>query len=92
MSHRGESLVELLVALVILEIAGVAALATALTVERIGRRVERGSAEDTRRWVDYRQRESDTACVAAAAPDTVRINYPATAERPAFSAVVRCGP
>jgi hypothetical protein len=90
-SRRGESLVELVVALVVLEIAGVASLAAALAAERLGRHAVAGSIVDAARWHDYRVREADTACVAAGTPDSVPLVFPDTPERPALVTVLRCG-
>jgi hypothetical protein len=82
----------LLVALIILEIAGAAALATALTAERLGRHAAAGSAADAVRWQAYRQAERDSSCTARPQPDTVMLDFPATAGRPAITTTVRCGP
>lgn len=90
--RRGESLIELLVALVLLEIAGAAALAAALTAERLERRIDRGSADDVSRWEAYRARELEPSCRSAAEPDTGQEVFVATPERPALALVVRCGP
>jgi hypothetical protein len=89
--RRGESLIELIVALVIIEVVGAASLAAAFTVERLGRRAAQGGAEDAARWHDYRARETDSTCTRALAPDSVSLVFPRTAERPAFETLVRCG-
>lgn len=89
--RRGESLIELMVALVILELVGAASLAAALAVERLGRHATQGSAVDAARWHDYRARETAPACAGALAPDSVPLIFPATAERPAFATLLRCG-
>jgi hypothetical protein len=90
-SHRGESLIELIVALVILEIVGAAALAAALTVAHIDRHASAGAADDATRWHDYRVAETAPDCVAASAPDTVPLSFPATADRPPLETLIRCG-
>ena len=90
-STRGDSLVELIVALVILEIVGAAALAAAFTVERLNRRSSDGAATDAARWHDYRAAETSPGCVAAARPDSVPLAFTATVARPALSALIRCG-
>ncbi len=90
-SRRGESLVELIVALVMLEIVGAAALAATLAAERLGRHAVAGSTADAARWHDYRARETDPACVAAATPDSVPLVFLATPERSALVTLVRCG-
>ena len=89
--RRGESLIELIVALVILELVGAASLAAALAVERLGRHAEGGGVVDAARWHDYRVRETETACVNALTPDSVPLAFPATADRPALETLVRCG-
>lgn len=89
---RGESLVELLVALIILEIAGAAALATALTAERLGRHAQSGGIADAIRWQAYRQAERDSSCTAMPLPDSVALDFAATADRPGLATTVRCGP
>lgn len=89
--RRGESLVELMVALVILEIVGAASLAAALTVERVGRHAAGGAADDALRWHDYRAREIDALCTGAPAPDSVPLRFAATADRPALETLLRCG-
>ena len=88
---RGESLVELIVALVILEIVGAAALAGALTVERFNRHAVQGATADVSRWQDYRVAETQASCVAAPAPDSIPLRFPATPDRPGLATVVRCG-
>lgn len=90
-SRRGESLIELIVALVLLELAGSLALATALTAERLARHAAAVSATDADRWQRYRTRELLPECVAALAPDTVPLRFPPTPDRPAFATTVRCG-
>lgn len=89
--RRGESLIELIVALVILELVGAASLAAALAVERLGRQAAHGGADDAARWHDYRLRETATACVGAPTPDSVPLVFPPTADRPAFETLLRCG-
>ena len=91
-SRRGESLVELIVALVLLEVAGALALAAALSTERVSRHASLGSAEDQRRWEAYRAAELAPACVTAVTPAAVPLTLPATADRPALVTTLRCGP
>lgn len=88
---RGESLIELIVALVILELVGAGALAAALTAERLDRHARDGAAEDEARWRSYRALEVLPDCVNAATPDTVEVFFPPTAERPGLATVRRCG-
>src|SRR5690348_2741510 len=82
LSSRGESLIELIVALVLLEIAGTLALAGALSVERAGHRADLGAAVDRQRWEQYRQAEVAPPCSAAPQPTVVTQTFPATSERP----------
>jgi hypothetical protein len=89
--RRGESLVELIVALVLLELAGAAALATALTAERLDRHATRGAAVDAMRWESYRALETLPSCTGSPAPDTIAILFPVTPDRPGLETVFRCG-
>ena len=91
-ARHGESLIELIVALVLLELAGTFALAGALAIERVGRHSARGAAQDRARWESYRAAEVSPACVGAATPAAVPFTLPATAERPAMPTLLRCGP
>ena len=90
-SRRGDSLVELLVALVLLEIAGAGALTAALMAEHLGASVRRGIATDVARWEQYRAAETDSACVAMHSPVAIPLELPATLDRPQFAATVGCG-
>jgi len=90
-SSRGETLIELIVALVLLEVAGAAALAAAFTMERLGRHATQGAADDADRWRIYREFETAPACVNALAPDTVALVFPPTSDRPGLATEQRCG-
>ena len=90
-TRGGHSLVELIVALLLLEVIGGAALATAFTAERIGRHAAAGAVTDMARWQGYRGAELDSTCVEAAAPDTQPLAFAATAERPPLRLTARCG-
>ena len=90
-STRGDSLIELIVALVILEVVGAAALAAAFTVEHLNRHATGGSADDAVRWHDYRAAETRDSCVAATRPDTIVLNFPQTLDRSSLETVIRCG-
>ena len=90
-SLQGESLVEFIVALVILEIVGAAALAAALTVARVNRHATNGAADDAARWHDYRSAESAAGCVDAVLPDSVPLRFLATTDRPPLETLLRCG-
>lgn len=89
--RRGSSLVELIVALLLLELAGAAALAVALTAHRAGQHVSRGGTTDIARWERYRREESDSGCRNDAVPFVIAVPFPATTERDSFTASVRCG-
>jgi hypothetical protein len=89
--RHGESLIELIVALVILEILGAASLAAAFAVESLGRHAEHGGADDAARWHDYRVGETAAACVGVTTPDSIPLIFPATADRPPFEVLLRCG-
>ena len=91
LSRRGDSLVELIVALVILEVVGAAALAAALTIEHLNRHAVRGSADDVTRWHDYRVAETEDGCVAALAPDSTPLIFAPTPDRPLLQTAVPCG-
>lgn len=91
LTRRGESLVELIVALLILELVGAASLATALAVERLTRRAARAEATDAQRLATYRARETDSACVRDTLADTAHLAFAATPDRPALELAVRCG-
>ncbi len=89
--RRGESLVELIVALVLLELAGTFALAAALSIERVGRRAAAGAVQDRTRWESYRAAEVAPACAGATTPTAVPFQLPAGPGRPATTALLRCG-
>lgn len=91
LSRRGETLIELIVALVVLELAGAAALAAALTAERLDRHATRGAAEDAARWQRYRELETLPSCVNAPVPDTIPLVFPPTVDRPTLPTAGRCG-
>ena len=91
LTRRGESLIELIVALVILEIAGTFTLAAVLSIERAGRRAALGAAQDRLRWESYRAAEVSPACAGLGPPTAVPFLLPATPERPALATQLRCG-
>ncbi len=91
LSRRGDSLIELIVALLILELVGGAALATALVAERLSRHANQGARDDDTRLAEYRARETDSACVRRPTPDTGALDLPATTDRPTLHVVWRCG-
>lgn len=90
-SRRGESLIELVVALVLLELAGAMALGAALTANRAQRHASEGAADDAARWTTYREAEVAMPCIVSATPLAMVLPLPATAIRPALMTSVRCG-
>ena len=60
--RRGASLLELLVALLLLELVGLGALSAALTADRIGRRLGLASQTDAERWSRLRASAVDPGC------------------------------
>lgn len=90
--RRGGSLIELVVALLLLELVGAAALAAALAADRLGRRAAKGATADQQRWEAYRQAEVASPCRGDSLPRASALLLPATPERAALAASVRCGP
>lgn len=89
--RTGFSLVELLVALVILELAALAALGAIITAHRIDGASRRGAAIDLERQGTVRLARSAPGCAGAALPTMPSLALPATAERPPLIAHIRCG-
>jgi len=89
---RGSSLIELVVALLLLELAGAAALAAALSADRLGRLAGRGGAVDIWRWEEYRRAETASPCRSESVPRQATVLFPTTMDRESLSVVVRCGP
>ena len=90
MSRHGMSLVELLVAVVILEVAIVSAIGAVIMVERVRRSTLAGASVDAARWSAWQAAERSAACragAAAAAPFTL----PSSPERSALHATLACG-
>lgn len=90
-SLHGVSLVELLVALLLLELAGAAALTTALTTHRLNRTIATGTVTDIHRWTAVRAAEADSGCRNTSTPRAVSFPLAATASRPALAITLRCG-
>ncbi len=89
--RRGASLLELLVALLLLELVGLGALSAALTADRIGRRLGLARQTDAERWSRYRASEVDPSCDDSLAPRLGTVSWPAVSGRPAATLSVRCG-
>ena len=64
----GLTLIELLVALILLQLTGAAVLAAVLTAERSSRHVASGVRTDAVRWTAYHAAEGDPACHDTGAP------------------------
>jgi Tfp pilus assembly protein PilX len=90
-SRRGVSLIELLVALLLLELTGVAALLAILTTERVARRAAAGARDDPARWRGYREAEVSLTCADSSAFRGAPLSFPATPARPTLDVVVACG-
>lgn len=88
----GTTLVECLVAITLLAIAGSTVLATLLTAERLGQRAAAGSATDRLRWETARAAAAAPACRHATTPQAVPLTFPATAQRAPLTTTIRCGP
>jgi hypothetical protein len=90
-NHHGTSLVEVIVALTILTIAGAATHAALILTERMGRQAGAGTVTDRLRWETVQAAAAAPACRMATAPTAVALMLPATSERPALTAYIRCG-
>ncbi len=88
----GTSLVELVVALALLELLAVASLHAVLQSQRIARRVAAGSAVDLWRLEFVRHAAAAPGCRNAAMPTVQPLALPAMAHRAATVAHIRCGP
>lgn len=89
--RRGTTLIELIVALLLLEFAGLIAVTAALQVGRTRTRLNQGAATDLGRLDTLAQVAADSACRHAAQPTAFLVMLPAAQGRPAFQARVRCG-
>jgi Tfp pilus assembly protein FimT len=90
-ANRGATLLELLVALLLLEIAGVLALQAALTLGRIHRRSHTAAATDFARATAVARGLADPTCRSSPVPWAAPVLLPAAAGRPAQLVLVRCG-
>lgn len=89
--RRGATLLELLVALLLLELIGLSALSAALTADRIGRRLGLATQTDTERWARLRAAEVDAGCADTMPPRLGAVAWTAAPDRPAASIAIRCG-
>ena len=89
--RRGESLIEILVALVLLAAAASAAASVAVTTSRLTRHADRISAAVLDRWTRYRAAETAPSCADSAAGRVLALDFAATPDLAALSTAVRCG-
>ncbi len=90
-SRRGTSLLELLVALTLVELAAGAWLASALTTARLDRASRIRAATDLARHDSVAIRAAAPACRGAATPGSARVVLPASPGRPPLVVLLRCG-
>ena len=88
---RGVTLAEMLVALLLLQLAGLGALRAALTADRIGRRVGLAARTDAERWAALRTAETVPGCADTAAARVGTVTWPSNAVRPSTTLLLRCG-
>lgn len=91
MARRGTSLVELLVALLLLQLVGTAALATAFLATRLAARAHRGIATDRLRRETLHAIAAAPACRTATPATTLSVTFPASPEREALTVRLPCG-
>lgn len=87
----GFSLIEAVVALVILEVAVVVTIGALLQVELLRRRASGGAAADAARWQAWHGAQHATTCRAATVPAAVPLTLPASTNRPVLAATLSCG-
>jgi Tfp pilus assembly protein PilX len=90
-ARAGTSLIELLVALVLLDLLAIGTLHSVLTTHRIARTVAAGAAVDIARLGQVRAASSDPACRSAPSPTLRTLSLAGGPTRPANTVVVRCG-
>lgn len=88
---RGATLAEMIVALLVLEVAGLLALSAALQIGRVRERLDRGAAVDLARLDTLALHATDSSCRNAAAPRAESIALAAAIGRPLQVALVSCG-
>ncbi len=87
----GFSLVEVLVALLLLESAGALLLVAVLGSERLAREAAAREAVDVARRDSVLALASAASCLAAPHPDSQVVRLPAAPGRPALRVTIRCG-
>lgn len=90
-ARAGTSLIELLVALVLLDLLALGTLHSVLTTHRIARAVAAGAAVDVARLVQVRAAAADPGCRSAPSPTLRSLSLAGGPTRPAFTVVIRCG-
>lgn len=88
---RGYSLIEAVVALVIVEVAVVATAGALLQVELLRRRATGGAAADAARWQAWHSSLRAPSCRSAPVPVAVPLALPASPYRPPLPATLPCG-
>ena len=90
-STRGFSLIEAVVALLILEVAVVVTIGALVQVELLRRRAASGAAADAARWQAWHGALLAPSCRGASVPVAVPLTLPGSAHRPALPATLSCG-
>ncbi len=88
--RRGVSLVELVVAVLLLNVVIMASLSAMLSVERISRDSTTRSRIDAERWQAWHDSERSPACVSGP-PTATRFVLPAGPGRAPLALALRCG-
>lgn len=91
LSRHGVTLAELLVAMLLLQLAGIGALTAALNADRIGRRVALAARTDAERWAALRAAETAPGCADSGVARSGMVAWPSNAVRPSATLLVRCG-
>lgn len=89
--RRGTTLIELIVALLLLEFAGLIAVTAALQVGRTRTRLQQGAAFDLARLDTVALIGADSSCRRAVVPTALQVVLPPGRGRPALDTRVGCG-
>ncbi len=89
-ARRGVSLVELVVAVLLLNVVIMASLSAMLAVERISRDSTARSSVDAERWQAWHDSERAPAC-ASGPPAAIPLTLPASPGRAPLALALRCG-
>lgn len=90
-SRTGTSLIEMLVALLLLDLLAITTLHSVLQVRRIAQGVAAGSHADVARLEAVRLAAAAVSCRDAASPALVPLTLPGVTHRPAVTVLLRCG-